>query len=149
MRIALALHLLAVVLWVGGMAFALFALRPSLAALSPPQRLVVMAGVLARFLPAVGIAIIVSVVTGGWLLLEYGGLGAAPWGVHTMIGLGVLMILVYFYLYFAVHPRLRAKVAGADWPAAGALAERMRRWIGVNLLLGVLVILAAILGRPG
>ena len=46
--VLLALHVLGAVLWVGGMFFALMVLRPSLAALSPPQRLDLGDGV-ARF----------------------------------------------------------------------------------------------------
>jgi uncharacterized membrane protein len=149
MRIALALHLLAAVLWVGGMAFALLALRPALAPLAPPQRLTVMSGVLARFLPAVGVAIVVLVASGVVLLLPYGGLGAAPAGVHGMVGLGAVMIVIYLYLVVALQPRVRRHMAAADWPAAGAAVERVRRWIIANLILGVLVIIAAATARYG
>ncbi|EFK95682.1 membrane protein [sediment metagenome] len=50
-----ALHVLAVVLWVGGMAFAHFFLRPALATLEPPHRLRLMHVVLAAsLLPCCG-----------------------------------------------------------------------------------------------
>jgi uncharacterized membrane protein len=147
MRLALALHLLAAVLWIGGMAFAVLALRPALATLAPPQRLGVMAAVLARFLPAVGAAIVVLVASGIVLLQPYGSLAAAPPGVHAMIGLGVVMIAIYVYLALAVFPRLRASVAAVEWASAAALTERTRRWIVVNLVLGVLVVLAAAAAR--
>jgi len=147
MRIVLALHLLAAVLWVGGMAFAVLFLRPGLAGLAPPQRLGVMAGVLARFLPAVGAAVVVLVGSGVVLMRPYGALAGAPAGVHAMIGLGVLMIAIYLYLALRLHAQLRARMATSDWPAAAALAERMRRWIVANLVLGVLVIVAAAAAR--
>jgi uncharacterized membrane protein len=149
MRILLALHLLAAVLWVGGMAFAVLVLRPSLAPLEPAQRLVVMEGVLTRFLPLVGAAVVVLVGSGIALLVPYGGLRAAPGGVHAMIGLGVIMIVVYAYILLALHPRLRVHVRAGDWPAAGATAERMRRLIVANLVLGVLAIAAAAAARFG
>lgn len=149
MLIAVAVHVLAVVVWVGGMAFTLFMLRPGLAALAPPERLGVLARVLARFLPTVGIAILVIALTGGWLMARYDGLGNAPWGVHVMTALGAVMILVYLWLLARVNPRFQAAVRGGDWPAAGALAERIRRWVGVNLVLGVIVIFAGIVGRAG
>ena len=38
-NLAYAVHVLFAVLWVGGMAFAILALRPALAVLEPPQRL--------------------------------------------------------------------------------------------------------------
>lgn len=149
MLFAAAVHVLAVVVWVGGMAFALFMLRPGLAALAPGERLGVLARVFARFLPAVGIAILLIVLTGGWLLLQYGGLRNAPWGVHAMATLGVLMILVYLWLLLRQNPRLQAAVRAGDWPTAAALAERMRHWIALNLALGVVAIVLGILGRAG
>jgi uncharacterized membrane protein len=143
----LALHLLAAMLWIGGMAFAVLALRPSLAPLPPPQRLAVMTGVLGRFLSAVGVAIVLLVISGVALLAPYGGLRAAPFGVHAMIGLAVAMIAIYLYLYLALQRRLRERVQEAAWPQAGALAERARKLIVVNLVLGVLVVAAAVAAR--
>ncbi|HEY1328577.1 MAG TPA: CopD family protein [Casimicrobiaceae bacterium] len=147
MLIAIALHVLAVVTWVGGMAFMLFMLRPGLAPLPPAERLGVLSRVLARFLPAVGVAVVVIVLTGGWLMAQYGGFGRMPWGVHVMTGLGVIMIVVYLWIMVQLHPRFRAAVRGTDWPAAGALAESIRRAVVLNFVLGVIVIVAGIVGR--
>jgi uncharacterized membrane protein len=147
MALALALHLLAVILWVGGMAFALLVLRPALAALPPPLRAGVLARVFARFLPLVGVAVIVVAVSGGALLTQYRGLRAAPPGVHAMLGLGVAMMLIYGWLAGRLNPRLQAAVRTEDWPAAGATATLMRHWVAVNLVLGLIVIVVAIVAR--
>ena len=61
-----ALHVLAVVLWVGGMAFAHFFLRPALATLEPPQRLRLMHAVLGRFFAAVLWAVGLLLASGLW-----------------------------------------------------------------------------------
>ena len=145
--IVVAVHVLAVVVWVGGMSFTLLVLRQGLAALGPPDRMGVLARVFARFLPVVGVAIVVIAVTGGWLLAQYGGVGGAPWGVHVMLGLGVVMLLVYVVILLRDNPRFQAAVRAQDWPAAGPLAERMRRLVWVNLVLGILVIVAGVVGR--
>jgi uncharacterized membrane protein len=147
MLIAIALHVLAVVVWVGGMGFMLFTLRPGLAPLPPAERLGVLSRVLGRFLLAVGIAIVVIALTGGWLMTRYGGIGNAPWSVHVMIVLGVVMFVIYAWIMVRLNPRLQAAVRAADLPAAGALAERIRRWVVLNFALGVIVILAAVAGR--
>ena len=47
------LHVMSVILWIGGMAFAHFFLRPSLGVLEPPARLALMTAVLGRFFRAV------------------------------------------------------------------------------------------------
>ena len=62
------LHLLAVLLWVGGMAFAHLFLRPALGVLAGPQRLALMHEVLRRFLAAVSVASVLAVATGIWML---------------------------------------------------------------------------------
>jgi uncharacterized membrane protein len=146
--IVVALHVLAVVAWVGGMGFTLFVLRQGLAPLAPADRLNVLARVFARFLPIVGVAIVVIAATGAWLLTQYGGgVGSAPWGVHAMIGLGAIMMLVYLVILVRDNPRFQAAVRAQEWPAAATLAERMRKLVLVNLVLGILVIVAGVAGR--
>jgi uncharacterized membrane protein len=147
MPVAVALHVLAVVVWVGGMAFALFVLRPGLAALAPPQRIAVLARVFARFLPLVGVAIVVIIASGAALLLRMPDLRGLRWGIHVMTSVGVVMIVVYAVLWLRLNPRLQRAAAAADWPAAAAVAESMRRGVLVNLVLGIVVIVAAIVGR--
>ncbi|HTI49171.1 MAG TPA: CopD family protein [Casimicrobiaceae bacterium] len=149
MLIAIALHVLAVVVWVGGMGFMLFMLRPGLAPLPPAERLGVLARVLTRFLPAVGAAVVVIAVTGGWLMSLYGGMRNTPWGVHVMVALGVVMILVYAWIIVRLNPRMQAAVRTGDLPSAATLAERIRRYVVLNFVLGVVVIVAAIVGRGG
>ena len=147
MPIAVALHVLAVVVWVGGMAFALFVLRPGLAALAPPQRIAVLARVFARFLPLVGAAILVIVASGAAMLLALPSLRGLGWGLHVMTGVGVVMIVVYAVLWLRLNPRLQKAAAAEDWPGAAAVAESMRRAVLLNLVLGIVVIVAAIVGR--
>ena len=60
----LALHLLAVLFWVGGMAFAYWVLRPAAGPLDPPLRLALWRRVFEKFLPWVGIAIVVLLGSG-------------------------------------------------------------------------------------
>ena len=63
-----AVHLLAVVVWLGGMFFAHFCLRPAAMALPPPQRVPLMATALGRFFRAVAASIGLILVSGGWML---------------------------------------------------------------------------------
>lgn len=50
------LHILSIVVWIGGMVFAHFFLRPAALQLPPPQRVPLMHGVLQRFFSAVLVA---------------------------------------------------------------------------------------------
>ncbi|HHJ14136.1 MAG TPA: hypothetical protein ENJ79_07125 [Gammaproteobacteria bacterium] len=147
--LAIALHLVAAVIWVGGMFFAHQILRPVAAAqLEPPRRLPLWTGVFSRFFPWVWVIVILLPATGYWMIFNrFGGMSAVGLYVHLMQGLGWLMILLYLHLFFAPWRKLREAVATQNWPEAGAQLNRIRRVVGINLLLGLGVILIAAGGR--
>jgi uncharacterized membrane protein len=137
-------HLLAIVLWVGGMAFAHFFLRPAVHALDPPLRLPLMQRVLQRFLDAAGIAVLAALVTGVALMA----MGVRGAHINAMALLGLLMAAIYGHVRFALYPRLRRAVGAKDWPAGGAAMAQVRLWVGINLALGVFVTAVAVLRLP-
>lgn len=149
MPIAIALHLLAAVIWVGGMFFAYMALRPVAASqLEPPQRLRLWSGTFSRFFPWVWIAVILLPVTGYWMLFKvFGGLDDAGLDIQLMQVTGWLMILLYLHVFFAPYRRLRRSLAAGDIPAAGKALKQIRTVIGINLLLGLTVVTIASGGR--
>jgi uncharacterized membrane protein len=147
--VALALHVLSAALWVGGMFFAHQVLRPVAAAqLEPPARLRLWAGVFARFFPWVWLFVLLLPLTGYWLIFRlFGGMGGAGLSVHLMQALGWVMILIYMHLFFAPFRRLKEAVVTEQWPEAGKQLNQIRRIVGVNLLLGLIVIAVATGGR--
>jgi uncharacterized membrane protein len=153
MGIALSLHLLSVVVWVGGMFFAYMALRPVAAAqLQPPQRLALWAGVFRKFFPWVFAAIAIILASGYWMVLVfYGGFAAVGMHVHLMIWIGFVMMLIFLHVFFAPFKRLQRAVAAEDWPAGGSALAQIRVLVGVNLLIGLVVVAIASGGRylPG
>lgn len=141
------LHLAAAIFWIGGMAFAVLALRPAVnAQLAPPQRLPLMVEVLRRFFAVVAISIVVLLATGGPLLMQVPG-ATAPRGWHAMAGLGVVMILVFGHVWFAPWRRLRRAALAQDWPAAGKAMNQIVLAVKINLGLGWLAIAAVLLWR--
>lgn len=147
--VALILHLFTAVVWIGGMFFAYMALRPVAAArLEPPQRLVLWTDVFGRFFPWVWLAVVLLPVTGLWLVFSvFGGMGTSPLYVHVMLGIAVLMILIFLHVFFAPYRRLKAAVAREDWPAGGRELATIRKLVGTNLSLGLLLILVVGGGR--
>lgn len=137
------LHLLSATLWIGGMAFALFALRPAaIATLAPPQRLSLMSAALGRFFKLVMAAIVVLLATGLHMIMATGGFAAARLGVHAMFGGGLLMIVIFGYIAHGCHPKLRSSVLAEQWPAAAAQLERLRLLVLINLVLGIVIVAA-------
>ena len=64
-----------------------------------------------------------------------------------MTALGVAMSVVYAYVAGSPLQRLRAGVAAADWPSAGAAMARVRHLVAVNLVLGLVTLTIALAGR--
>jgi uncharacterized membrane protein len=147
-NLLLALHLLGAVLWVGGMAFALFALRPALAVFEPAQRLALLGRVFRRFFLIVWHAMPIMLLTGYAIMFAYlGGFAGANWAVHLMNLTGLIMAAIFVYLFFVPWKAMRAALAAGDNPGAGAAVERIRGLITANLALGLFtVVIAAFAG---
>lgn len=136
------LHVLASIVWIGGMFFAHQCLRPAaLAVLEPPQRLGLWRAVFGRFFPWVWASIIALLASGQILVVQMGGMAAVPVQIHVMVGIGYLMTAIYVYLFFLPYAALKRAVAASDWPAAKAALDRIRLLVGTNLSLGLLNII--------
>jgi uncharacterized membrane protein len=149
-HLAFVLHVVFAALWVGGMAFAILALRPALAALEPPQRLALMGRVHKRFFLIVWHAMPIVMLTGYWLLFgHFGGFRGAGWHVHLMHLTGLLMSAIYLAIFFGPWRRMRQALSAGDLPAAAAANEGIRRLVTGNLLLGLFTLGIAAWGRFG
>lgn len=141
------LHVAGVVLWVGGMFFAWMCLRPVAAAqLQPPARLQLWVGVFERFFPWVWLSVGAIVLSGLWTLLQVG-MKNAPLHWHTMLFLGLVMSAIFIYVFTVPYRKLKAAVAAETWPAGAAALGQIRQLIGTNLLIGLVTIATATLGR--
>src|SRR6266481_4276071 len=145
---ALILHAFSAVVWVGGMFFAHQMLRPAAALLEPGPRLLLWSRVLGRFFAWV-IAAIVLLLASGYVLVfgVLGGLSRVGLHVHLMQGIGILMMLLFFHLYFAPWRRFQAAVARQDWAEGGRQLGQIRTIVTVNLVLGLIVIAIGSSGR--
>ena len=149
MGFAALLHVVSVVIWVGGMFFAYMVLRPVAAGqLEPPARLTLWAGVFDNFFPWVWSAILAILATGFWMIFAvFGGMGGVGLYVHAMLGLGLLMVLIFLHVYFAPYRRLKRAVAAQDWPSGGKQLAQIRLLVGVNTIIGLLTVAIASGGR--
>ena|SRR5450830_171325 len=138
------IHIAAAIMWLGGISFMLFALRPAATALlAPPQRLPLIALALGKFFALVWLAIGLLLLTGLTMLLGVG-MKNAPVGWHLMLGIGLLMFALFGHLYFGPYRRLQRAVAATDWPEGGRRVGQIATLSGLNLALGVLAIAAVI-----
>lgn len=147
------IHVMAVILWVGGMLFAHCFLRPAAAQLEPPVRLRLMASVLGPFLNAVLAAILLILASGAVMIgqeasqaAQTGGAFFMPRSWTLMVSGGLVMTAIYAYIRFLLYAQLRAAVSASDWPRGGQAMGGIRRWVGVNLLLGIAIVAIVFLG---
>ena len=147
--IAIVVHVLSAVVWVGGMFFAWVCLRPVAAVqLEPALRLPLWISVLGRFFAWVWIAVVLLPASGAWLIGRvFGGMASAPLYVHLMIAVGTVMILIFLHVFWAPYRALRSAVAEGDLLEGGRRLGQIRRLIGINLILGILVVIIASGGR--
>ena len=157
------LHVLAVAVWVGGMFLMHFAVRPvAVAQLPPAQRLPLLAGILGRFFGWVTAAVLLALATGVAMIFGIGaaagaaaagkgafgeGMRLAHGSVHLMFALGVVMSLVFAFIRLVPYPRLRGALAAQQLPVAAGHLDLIRRLVATNLVLGVLTIATATIGR--
>ena len=138
------IHLLSIVVWVGGMVFAHFFLRPATQALEHD--------VLGRFFAAVLVAVVLMLASGVWMIgnfarqvVQSGGSFAMPLGWTVMATLGLVMAAIFGHIRFALYKRLQRAVAATDWSTGGKALIGIRTWVGINLALGVLTVAVALL----
>ena len=143
------LHLLAAMLWVGGMFFAWMILRPAaVAALEGPARLKLWVEVFQRFFVWVWVAVIILPISGvGLLQMRFSGFETAPRYVQVMMGLYIVMVALFIRIQSLQLPELRKAVEAQAWADGAAVMGKIRRLVGCNLIVG-LVLVAIAAARP-
>jgi uncharacterized membrane protein len=146
------LHVLSIIVWIGGMVFAHFFLRPAVARLEAPVRLQLMHDVLGRFFQAVLVASLVTLASGVWMLgrvakqvVQSGGKFEMPLAWTVMAVLGVVMVAIFMHIRFALFKRLGRAVAASDWAVGGATLAQIRTWVSINLGIGIVVLLVSLM----
>lgn len=146
--IAITLHLLTAVIWVGGMFFAVYVLRLAAGAMEPPDRLALWQRAFAKFFPWVWVAVVLLPLTGYWLVFElHGDMANLPLPYHIMHGLGWIMIVLFLHLWFAPYARFKKALAAGDVPAGAKQLNTIRLLVTTNLYLGLVNVLIGTLGR--
>ena len=140
-----ALHVLAALAWGGGMFFAWSILRPAaVSALDAPARLTLWVEVFRRFFVWVWVAVLILPISGvGLIHLRFNGMENLPRYVQIMMGLFLAMLALFLRVRLLALPELKRAVEARDWPAGGTALGRIRRLVGINLLIGVIVIALA------
>ena len=108
--------------------------------------------VLSRFFQAVLVASLLTLVTGVWMLgrvakqvVQSSGSFEMPLAWTLMAVIGIAMVAIFMHIRFVLYKRLSRAVTVSDWVSGGAALEQTRKWVAINLGLGVLVLLVTLL----
>lgn len=143
-------HLMAAMLWVGGIFFTHVVLRPSmLEILEAERRLRLWDAVLMRFFHWVWGAVGVLMVTGFFMVYLAGGVGHETRRVQIMIPMALSMVGIFVYVFFFCYVPMNVHLSKQRWLEAEILLGRIRGWVTVNLLLGLSTITIAATGIVG
>lgn len=147
-------HLLSIIVWVGGMVFAHFFLRPAVAGTleSLAGRIRLMDAVLQRFFAAVSVSVVLVVGSGVWMIghmarmaAQTGGRFSMPLSWTIMATLGLVMAAIFGHIRLALFKRLHHATQTSDWPKAGKALASIRTWVGINLAIGLVTMVVALL----
>lgn len=146
--LALTLHILGAIVWVGGMFAAYVCLRPAMGVLETEQRCRLWRNFFAKFFPWVWASIVLLLGSGFWMMFTtFGGFAGAPIYIHAMMAVGLLMVALFAWLFHGPWLKFKHAVDAGDWPAAGPQLNRIRQIIMINLPLGLIVVVIGGTGR--
>ncbi len=126
-RIVLFFHILFAVLWIGGMIYSLFFLKPSLVEVPQEKRHEFLKAVNGKFLPSAGVSALLLLITGIYLLLNMRPDLLRNGLFHFKLLLYVIMLVNLAYIYFYLYRK--------------GNFSKMMVFVGVNLTIGVLILL--------
>lgn len=151
MLIAQFFHVLAVVVWIGGIFMLDLMLAPLLGRFitAQDQRVHLLYGLLRRFFAWVWLAGGTLVVTGYGMVFLYGGFGALSLAMWIMVVSGTCMVLLALHVFFAPFRQMGRAIRREDWKAAAGAAAKVRFLSGINLFLAFPTILAGVWGIFG
>ena len=149
-----AIHLLAVIAWVGGMFFMLMCLRPAAhEVLEPPARVRLMHATLRRFFRIVSLSALAAFLTGaamiGLVWRDRAAAGLAfnmPLDWYAMVALFLVMLAVFLHVRLSLFPRVGRALAVQAWPDAAAALVAIRWEVAINLVIGIFIVVMVRLG---
>jgi uncharacterized membrane protein len=135
---ALALHILAAIIWLGGLFLLCVVLQPSARPLVSVIALSLWHRVLSRFFVWAWVGLALILISGiAMVFLEFGGFAKIPSIHRANMLIGIPAIALYGYLYFAPWQRFRRAVSSNDAMAAKRSIRQVRMLMATILALGL------------
>jgi uncharacterized membrane protein len=144
--ILLSLHLMAAVVWIGGVFFMTIIMRAVVSDFDAPERIKVMSRVFKYFFQWVWVAIAIILITGFSIIFGvYEGYGNLPWmhfkRIHLMTVIGLIMSVIFTYIYTGPFKGLQKAMRAKDSSAIQKNVKLIRLFGMVQLILGTSILI--------
>jgi uncharacterized membrane protein len=148
--VARAVHVLAIVVWIGGVWLVTTVLLPAMRQRPPEQWIAEFDAIERRFAPQARIALLLALLSGLYMLREYDLWSRIEhpefWWMHLMVGVWALFALALFI----IEPLLLGRIVHRRAMAAPAATLLLMLWLHrVMLVLALVAIFAAVGGAHG
>lgn len=124
------IHIIAVLIWIGGMLYTLFILRPSLSVIEEKKG-IFMKSIMDKFFPLVWISIATLILTEGYKAHYF---ISSPLFILKLI-LYVVMVINFSYIYFGLYKKLSSAKNKQE------IMTKITTLIKVNFTFGIIIIL--------
>jgi uncharacterized membrane protein len=144
----MAVHILAVIIWLGGLFLLCVVLTPSVRNLDLTTAVPLWHGVLSRFLVWGWIGLALILATGiAMMLIEFGGFANIPNFHRANMAIGIPAIALYGYLYFAPWKRFRRAATSNDLTGAKGQIKQVQALMATVLALGLLASIVSVVAH--
>ena len=148
MTIAFPLHVLAAIVFIGGLFSAVIVSRPLARGLDTEAASVLWQQALSRVFAWAWGSLLLIVATGIVMVsLKFGGFSGVPPIHRANMAIGIPAMLLFGYAFFGPWQRYRRTIARGDLTAAHWALSRVRVLMGVTLGLGLLASVVSAVGR--
>jgi uncharacterized membrane protein len=137
--IALPIHILAIIVWLGGLVVLTVAFEPSIRGFDSKLVLPVWSRTVSRLLIWGAVSLVAIIATGIALVnLRFGGFSGMPVAHRFNMVIGLPAIALYWYLTFVPWQRVRRAVSRGNWAEVEANRRVVRRIMRVIVVLGLI-----------
>jgi uncharacterized membrane protein len=148
MTIVFPLHVLATIVFLGGLFFAVVVFPPIVVRLKTESASFLWQHLLNRLFVWAWVSMLVILGTGiGMVFLKFGGFSGVPLIHRQNMAVGIPAIILFGYAFFGPWGQYRRTIAHGDWTAATTELMRLRFVIAVSLGLGLVASAVSAVGR--
>jgi uncharacterized membrane protein len=150
MIVALPVHIVAIIVWLGGLFLLTVVLGPTIRELAPTASISLWHRVLSRFFVWGSVGLVAIVASGIAIVqLRFGGFSGMPVIHRWNMVVGVPAIALYAYAQIVPWRACCRAIADDDWIVAGKNAAQIRTLLGIVLALGLIASVVSAAGRFG